>query len=195
MARLNSEQFLDMGLRLLAAIGPDGLTISALCRGLDVTKGSFYHHFDSLAHYIDALLAYWELDRNYRPIELSRRAPGSLEQVEALTDWAVSLPHETEAALRSWGASNPKVAEVQARVDAARVTRIRELIVLLGVAEEKALVLANMGICLLIGFQHQQRPLDPARLRPMFEEVNAVIYSQARAAATQPAHHERNAAR
>jgi AcrR family transcriptional regulator len=179
VSTLRSDQFLDYGLTLLAESGSGGLSIPALCKGLGVTKGSFYHHFGSLADYTDALLSYWEEERNYRPIERSRQGPSGRERVEALSDWATSLPHDTEAALRAWGNSYPRVAEVTARVDAARVARIRELLLSLGVDAASAEILAHMGVCLLVGFQHQAQPHDPAQLRRMFAEVNTIIYRKA----------------
>lgn len=74
-----------------------------------MTEGSFYHHFPRLAVYIDSLLVYWEEDRSYGPIAMSQRAPNEINRVEALSDRAASLPHETESALRAWGSSNSKV--------------------------------------------------------------------------------------
>ena len=184
MTPLKTDQFLEQGLRILAESGSGDLSITSLCRGLGVTKGSFYHHFRSLAVYIDSLLIYWEEDRNYRPIAMSRRAPNEFNRVEALSDWAASLPHETESALRAWGSSNSKVAAMQARVDAAREDRIHELVRSLGVEDVMARLLAQMGVTLLIGFQHRERPLDPRQLRRMFAEVNTIIYREAEKAST-----------
>lgn len=179
MASLKTDQFLKQGLQVLAESGSGDLSITSLCRDLGVTKGSFYHHFRSLADYTDALLTYWEEECNYRPIELSRKAPNEFDRVEALSDWAASLPHESEAALRAWGSSNVQVAAVQARVDTARESRIHELVRSLGVEDARARVLAQMGVTLLIGFQHRERPLDPRQLHRMFAEVNCVIYREA----------------
>ncbi len=171
-----AEQFLRAGLEVLAADGSDGLTIASLCQRLRITKGSFYHHFDGMPGYTEALLNYWESECNYRPIAKSRQSNDARHQVESLTRWSVDLPHLTEAAIRSWGKSNPRVAQAQARVDAARQRRIFEVVSAVGLPEEKAAFFANLNISILIGFQHRVPHQDPQRLMEMFEQVNEYIY-------------------
>lgn len=175
MARLSREDYLRAGLEILGEAGSDGLTISALCERLKVTKGSFYHHFEGMPGFHASVLEFWESEHNDAVIAASQADVDAVWLVPTLTEIAVSLPHATEAALRAWGKSNPDVAACQARVDAARQRRILEVLRALGLEERKALLLTDMAISILIGFQHHP-PLDVARLRAMLDETNRLIF-------------------
>lgn len=175
MAWLRRDDFLQAGLDILAGKGSEGLTIASLCETLAISKGSFYHHFDGMADYVDALLQYWEVQINDRSIAISEDEPEPMTQIPVLTEIAVALPHATEAALRAWGESNPVVAAAQARVDSARTARILEVILSLGIEKNKGALLTDLAVSLLVGFQHQD-PKDLGRLRAMLDEVNRLIY-------------------
>lgn len=49
------EDWLKAGELLASGPGPNAVTIAALCRALNVSKGSFYHHFSKLADYLAEL--------------------------------------------------------------------------------------------------------------------------------------------
>lgn len=180
MARVTRETYLRAGLEILGESGSEGLTVPALCERLAITKGSFYHHFESLPAYQTAVLAFWEEEHTAAPIAAlaSEQSADPIWQVPRLTETAVQLPHATEAALRAWGTSNPEVAACQARVDASRQERIRQVLVALGVEAKQAGLLADTAVSVLVGFQHRP-PLDVARLRAMLGELNRLIYLEA----------------
>ena len=59
----NSErrtEFLRTGLELLGREGPRALTAVRLTQELNVTSGSFYWHFQSVAAFRQALMDYWK---------------------------------------------------------------------------------------------------------------------------------------
>lgn len=178
MAQLSKDDYLRAALRILGEDGIDGLTISTLCSRLQVTKGSFYHHFGGMPGFYTAVLDHWEREHTERLIAASAAEDGLESQVTALTAIAGELPHATEAAIRAWGNSNPEVAACQARVDAARERRIMEVLAKLGVDPDKARLLTDMAVSILIGFQHRP-PLDTARLEAMLSETNRLIFLEA----------------
>lgn len=53
-----STQWLEAGDTLITEQGKQALTIAALCKSLNLSKGSFYHHFKSLEDYLTALEAH-----------------------------------------------------------------------------------------------------------------------------------------
>ncbi|HEX4251869.1 MAG TPA: TetR/AcrR family transcriptional regulator [Pseudonocardia sp.] len=155
---------------VLAEAGSEGLTISELCSRLGVTKGSFYHHFSGMPEFVTALLEFWEEQRSKRLIAASAAVPDATARFELLSNIAVGLPHEAEAALRAWGRSNAEVRAVVERVDEARERHLAESLVLFGLAPELAELRARVAVAILVGTQQRENPVDVQRLRAMLED-------------------------
>jgi AcrR family transcriptional regulator len=177
--RLTQEDYFREALTVVGEYGSDALTIAALCERLDVTKGSFYHHFGGMPGFVTQLLAYWEQEHSERLIKLSKSQPDATLRILTLTDLGVSLPHGPEAAIRAWGRSNAEVAEVTARVDRRRERHLTDAVAALGIDRARARLLARIGLTLLIGAQQREHPVDLKRLRAMFEETNKLIFLEA----------------
>ncbi len=58
--RTTRGTWIDAGLEALAAGGPDAVRVDLLAKALEVTRGGFYHHFESRGVFLDALLEEWE---------------------------------------------------------------------------------------------------------------------------------------
>ncbi len=168
-------------LDVLADEGSDGLTIAALCRVLQVTKGSFYHHFTGMPAFTTALLAYWESEHSERLIAISVQTPDPVERIGVLTDIAVSLPHAAESAIRAWARSSPEVARVQTRVDRRRERHLVEAFRAIGLEPALATLQARMALALLIGAQHRG-PVRPPELRAMFVRLSGAFLADVPAA-------------
>lgn len=179
MERLSPEDYFREALAVLGEFGSEALTIAVLCDRLDVTKGSFYHHFGAMPVFVSQLLTYWEREHSERLIRLSKAQPDPTLRILTLTDIGVGLPHASEAAIRAWGRSNPEVAEATARVDRRRERHLVDAVCALGVDRPHARVLARIGLNLLVGVQQREQPVDLKRLRQMFEEVNKLIFLEA----------------
>lgn len=132
MQRLTVEHYCREALAILGEQGSEALTIAVLCEGLDVTKGSFYHHFGSMAGFVANLLAFWEREHSDRLIAMSRAQPDPTLRITTITEIGVNLPHAPESAIRAWGRSNPIVAQAVARVDRRRERHLFESISALG---------------------------------------------------------------
>jgi AcrR family transcriptional regulator len=180
--RLNAEDYFREALEVLGQHGSQGLTIAALCDRLDVTKGSFYHHFAGMPAFVDELLAFWEHEHSERLIALSKRQPDPALRITLLTEMGVNLPHASESALRAWGRSAPDVAAVIERVDKRRERHVVDSVVVLGIERARARVLARLAIDLLIGIQTREVPPEPRRVRDLLEEVQAIVLREAQPA-------------
>jgi AcrR family transcriptional regulator len=172
MARVDRTAYLECALDLLAEAGSEGLTVAALCRRLGVTKGSFYHHFSGMPELEAGVLDFWEQARSRRLIEASEAEPDPSVRAGRLVEIAAALPHDAEAALRSWGRSNPRVAAVVTRVDGDRERHLRESFELAGMRPELARVRARIAMAVLVGTQQRERPVDTASLREMMEQLH-----------------------
>lgn len=179
MDRLTPEDYFREALAVLGDYGSEALTIAVLCERLDVTKGSFYHHFGGMPGFVTQLLEYWEREHSEQLIKLSKAQPDAALRILTLTDMGVHLPHGPEAAIRAWARSSQEVAEVTARVDRRRERHLTDAIAAIGVERARARLLAHLGLTLLIGVQQREHPVDLKRLRAMFEETNKLIFLEA----------------
>lgn len=179
MERLTPEDYFREALAILGEAGSEAMTIALLCERLDVTKGSFYHHFGGMPGFVTQLLEYWEREHSERLIKISRAQPDPTLRIFTLTEMGVGLPHASEAAIRAWGRSSPEVAQATERVDRRRDRHLVEAVSALGIDRQRARVLARIGLSLLIGVQQREHPVDLKRLRQMFEEVNKLVFLEA----------------
>ena len=179
MERLTTERYFAEALALLGELGSQALTIAAMCERLDVTKGSFYHHFGGMPAFCDELLAYWEREHSDRLIALSEAQPDTTVRVTLLTDMAVDLPHASESAIRAWGRSSPDVAAVVERVDQHRERHVVESLEQLGLPGDRARILGRLAIDLLIGIQTREVPPSPGRTRELLQEIEQLAFLEA----------------
>jgi AcrR family transcriptional regulator len=177
--RLTADDYYREAFAILGEFGSEAMTIALLCERLDVTKGSFYHHFGSMPRFAGELLSYWETEHSERLIAMSKAQPDPSLRITLLIDIGVGLPHGPEAAIRAWGRSNPEVAEVIVRVDRRRERHLVDAISALGVDRPHARLLARIALNALVGVQQREHPVDTKRLRQMFEEINKLIYLEA----------------
>jgi AcrR family transcriptional regulator len=165
------DDFFAAAFGLLAAEGPEGLNVLAVCRPLGVTRGSFYHHFDSMPAFVDELMAHWERTQSSELIARSERTTDAKDRNRLLTELGVGLPHAGEAALRAWSRSNPVVARAQARVDKARWDHLVAANRDRGIPLARARTLAWLDLATLAGLQQLHHPPTPRLLRQVYGEL------------------------
>jgi len=127
MTRLKKDEWLEHGLKNLAASGPSALTINGMCGHIGVTKGSFYHHFKSRNVFIGELLAYWEQRDTNRIISHANEVGDVKERVNRLDDEISRFDSRLERAIRSWARQSKDVAKVLNRVDKRRIGYLHEV--------------------------------------------------------------------
>jgi AcrR family transcriptional regulator len=173
--RLTAGDYFREALTILGNWGSESLTIALLCEHLQVTKGSFYHHFGGMPNFVTQLLAFWESEHSERLIAVSRAQRDPAARIPLLIELAVGLPHASEAAIRAWSRSNPEVAEVSARVDRRRERHLVDAMAAVGVDRAQARLLGRLAMDVLIGAQQREYPVDLKRLRALFEQVTRLI--------------------
>ena len=176
VSTLSRDDYLAAGLDLLAEGGVSAVTIAALCRGLGVTKGSFYHHFGDVSGFHEALLASWE-EGTHHAIEAARAVTDSHQRLGVLKELGVAAHHEAESAIRAWARSYEPAAAVVHRVDGAREANLVESFRAIGLPPTRARHLARIGLATLIGTQALERPVDRKRLLAVFDEYQEWLES------------------
>jgi AcrR family transcriptional regulator len=174
--RLDRTAYFVAAFRLLADHGHDGLTIAALCQYLGVTKGSFYHHFEDISDFVDALLVHWTSEHQTGLSLLGEEVANADERLDTLKGVAMSLPHGAEAAIRAWSWSNPSVAAVQKQVDEDRMSHLARTAENAGLSHERSRLLAKITMSVMVGMQQLDRPTNPAEIEEVFSQVRSWIF-------------------
>ncbi len=125
--RKTKDDWIQKGLEILGTEGVAALTVERLTQALGVTKGSFYHHYESIPRFHAALLTAWEkdsktivaaIDKDTSPFtvlhamlrEFQRRDPGP------------------EITVRAWAATDQTARETLERLDKLRTTFLSKLL-------------------------------------------------------------------
>lgn len=137
--RLTKAEWIVHGLRTLARQGEGALKTGMLATGLNVSRGSFYWHFESIAEFRTQLLATWQeraTDDVIREIDASLVGPARLTRLMKL---AFNEDRSLDRAFRAWAATDEDAAKVVATVDAKRIAYIAKLLRESGVSSEKTM--------------------------------------------------------
>lgn len=169
MERLNQVDYFEEALRLMAEGGAKSVTIANLCRGLAVTKGSFYYHFDSIRTFTRQFLLYWEDAYSLRYIDQAHAIQDPAQRLDYLFRMASRFHHEAERAIRGYASTDPYAAEMQERVDQARTEVVSESLQALGLTAGRADVAARFALAVLVGAQQTIRPPSPRAVQRMLE--------------------------
>ena len=149
--RLTREQWIAHGLRTLAREGESALKTGMLAEGLQVSRGSFYWHFESIAAFRSQLLETWQeraTDDVIREIDSSLVGPARLTYLMKL---AFDEDRSLDRAFRAWATNDAEAATVVATVDARRVAYIAKLLSESGVDAKKSMPRAEFIYWAYIG--------------------------------------------
>ncbi len=162
---LNRNDYFEAGLELLASRGVAEQTIAKLCERLGITKGSFYHHFNSLGDFRQQLLAYWEANHE-----------ASLNEAEPnVVDWVAPPANAVDAAVRAWGQSDEAAAASQERVDALRIKVATRDLRAAGVNADRAKGLSSLGLAIQIGVEAAGEGWDKKTRRGIIDEFQRAV--------------------
>jgi AcrR family transcriptional regulator len=169
------SDWLDAGLASLASDGPNGLRIDRLCRRLDVSKGSFHHHFAGAGDFKQALLAAY-VARVVEALDQAIEQTAAATPKDALVGLTASIAKtdgfyrpDLEVAIRAWAFSDPQVRAVQQRVDQRRLESLHGIWSKILDDPAAAYTAALLPYLVGIGASLIQPPTPPDQLQRVYE--------------------------
>lgn len=152
--RFARDDWVDLGLAMLAKHGPEALTLERVTEAAAKTRGSFYHHFEDHNAFLAALAERWLAEETDAVIALTEAAARAGMRRETLARRAAKVDHALERQLRRLAASAPVIAEAVARADQRRIEYVARLFRSeLGLGQTEALARARIEHCVFVGAQ------------------------------------------
>ena len=159
-SKLGRSDWIRLGLTVLAESGVGAVRVEPLAKRMKMTKGSFYWHFKNRQDLLDALLDEWvEIDTNGIIEQVNQLEADPKTKLMRLFELAIAehdlLPGiadgSIEKAIRAWATSEPKVAEIIAKVDQKRLNYTQSIFLDIGFSDDEAWVRARLVYYALVG--------------------------------------------
>ncbi|MCB0036825.1 MAG: TetR/AcrR family transcriptional regulator [Anaerolineales bacterium] len=168
MTRKSKEDWLMAGWYLIAEEGAQALKIEVLTTRLNVTKGSFYHHFANFQGYKEQLLAYLEQIGTLDIIAHIEQAQTAATKLHHLLQATLAGPLNLEAAVRAWALQDEQVQLLMTRIDKRRIDYLQQLYQALGFPAAQALTMGRMIYAIYVGGQQMMPPLTAEQLNQLY---------------------------
>lgn len=168
-SRLAAEHWLNAALAAFEVGGVDAVKVEPLAKSLNVTRGSFYWHFEDRSDLLRRLLVHWEAVDTRSIIETVEAHGGSArERLLRLLETCARDEGRLEIALRAWANLDDKARAAIARVDKRRIGYIADLLIEAGQHRNEATARARIAYSAWLGEYSQPAvPLYKARLDNM----------------------------
>jgi AcrR family transcriptional regulator len=170
MARKTKQDWLEAGFTILGESGISGLTIEQLTKRLNVTKGSFYHHFQNYQDYKDHLLAFWEKENTLNVIDRTEVGETMSDRLDHFLMSLEELSPHPEIAIRAWALQDKEVRLHVERIDRFRITQAQHWFEALAADDEQALVMARLFHTILVGSYTVLPPILGKPLKQLIRE-------------------------
>ncbi len=154
--RGSEDLWLDAAYRVLVDSGVDAIKVMPLAKSLNLSRTSFYWHFDSREALLDALVEKWKRCNTGNLIRQTEAYAETItEAVLNLFDcWIDSKLFDArmDFAMRHWAQNSSKLKETLGNTDQQRVAAIRKMFIRFGFSENKASVRAHTVYYTQVGY-------------------------------------------
>jgi AcrR family transcriptional regulator len=149
--RTPRSRWIEQGLAVLAARGPEAVRVEVLAAELGVTKGGFYGQFADRGELLEAMLDSWERESVDDVVDQVGGADVRTRIVEAGVRTFADRLRPIDLAVRDWARRDPAVAQRLRRVDDRRLAFLREQFAAAGAGPVEAEARGLLAFCLAIG--------------------------------------------
>lgn len=126
---LTPDDWLNLALSELKTHGYSALKAQPLAKKLKVTRGSFYHHFESLEVFHVAVIDHWSKCTSGSIIQAAKAAKDPHQALDELLQKTLRSGEELERAIRSWSTVQDFVAKAVEKVDQERIKAAERLLI------------------------------------------------------------------
>jgi AcrR family transcriptional regulator len=114
------QKWIVKALESLKEVGHYNLSINEIAESLNLSRGSFYHHFKNTSEFYDEVLAYW-LNLGTEKIWEMELNNDSLSEIKRLQKFAWNLDHSLDLEIRAWALHDPKAKHYLTQADQNRL--------------------------------------------------------------------------
>lgn len=125
--RYGKADWIDLGLRELAAHGSEAVKLEAICKAAKLTRGSFYHHFEDHETFLTGLAEHWLATQTTDVADAIDPDASPIEQGAALNEAAMSIDYRLELGIRELARRLPAIDRIVKQADAVRLDVVRTL--------------------------------------------------------------------
>ena len=169
MARTGKTRtdWVEAGQALLIEGGIDAVKLHRLTCLLNVSTGSFYHHFKNLDDYLGALAEFYGSELAQLPFDQARERVGEDPAAllrEATAIFGAGSMRQLNIAMRAWAHWDARAQDAIRRYDEVLMQNLDQLFLVLGYDEiaAKSRTLLMMGLATV--------DIDAAQLQPSYQE-------------------------
>ena len=148
---LTPEDWLNLALTELRDHGYGALKAQPLAKKLNVTRGSFYYHFDSLDAFHTAIIAHWSNKTSGQITQQAQETANPQDALDTLLQVTLRSGEVLERAVRSWSTVAESVAKAVEQVDQERIMVAEKLLLSSGVPNPTAHARAKLLYWAAIG--------------------------------------------
>ena len=168
--RKSKEDWLEAGLQTLGEAGVNGLTIERLTEELDITKGSFYHHFNNVEDFRQKMIAFWADQYLSTSSNIPNEASDLLALLDTIVEEAFGAVTEPEMTIRVWAQQDGMVRSFVQQVDAVRVEFVFKVFQAVIGDNSKARLMTDMLSAMLVGSMMVLPRISPERVTELYQE-------------------------
>ena len=172
--QLSAKDWLDQGLKTLAASGFTALKAEPLAKAMGVSRGSFYWHFADIGAFHAAVLEHWRDVAAERVIANLEAASGTADPLPRLLRGAFANRPALENAVRTWASFDPKARAAVQAIDRRRLGYVERLFRAGGLPPGAARARAQIIYWAYLGYALSEQPLPKARQVAVLEELLAI---------------------
>jgi AcrR family transcriptional regulator len=169
--QLSAQDWLDQGLKTLAARGFTALKAEPLAKAMGVSRGSFYWHFADIGAFHAAILKHWREVAAEQIIANLETASGDENPLHLLLRQAFSGKLALERAVRNWAMFDAAARNAVQAIDRRRLEYLEGLFGGAGFPHEAAAARAQILYWAFIGAALSDRPLPKAHQKAVLDEL------------------------